>query len=79
MNVSNMPGFTGEASIYRTRNYREMQVDGASDAFQTVEAALIRQEVPINQRISVADFSLRFPWADCFCSTTEGWCSCVSR
>jgi hypothetical protein len=49
------------------------------DAFQAVEAALKQEEVPINQRISVADFSLRTPWADCFCSTTEGWCFCVSR
>jgi hypothetical protein len=78
MSVNNMPGFSGEASISRTRNYRERHVDGGSNVSQAVEAAVI-QEVPINQRISVADFSLRTPWADCFCSTTEGWCSCVSR
>jgi hypothetical protein len=36
----NMPEFTAEASIYRTRNYFEMQVDGISNAFEVV-AALI--------------------------------------
>ena len=33
-----MPGFTAEASIYRARNYREIQVDGVSDAFEVVAA-----------------------------------------
>jgi hypothetical protein len=33
-----MPGFTAEASIHRTRNYREIQVDGVSDAFEVVTA-----------------------------------------
>ena len=78
MNVT-MPGFTAEASIYRTENYRGRQADGVSGGFQAVEAALIRAQPPINMRITVVDFFFRTQWLDCFCSTTEGWCSCVPR
>lgn len=78
MNVS-MPGFTAEASIYRTENYRGRQADGVSGGFQAVEAAVIREQPPINMRITVADFFFQTQWLDCFCSTTEGWCSCMPR
>ena len=78
-NELSMPGFTAEASIYRTENYWGIEVNGARDAFQAVEAALIREQPPINMRITAADFSFQTPWLDCFCSTTEGWCSCVPR
>lgn len=57
MNVT-MPGFTAEASIYRTENYRGRQADGVSGGFQAVEAALIRAQPPINMRITVGRFFL---------------------
>jgi hypothetical protein len=65
------PRFTAEASIYRTRGYRERQVDRARVVFQAVEAAksraaLIREGVipqrNINETITVADFHFSTPW-----------------
>jgi hypothetical protein len=70
MNVPNMPGFTAEASIYRTRSYREVQVDGVRDAFEAVEA----QKLPV---IEVLDVHFETPFGfECNCSTETGNCYC---
>jgi phospholipase C len=87
MNVTNMPGFTAEASIYRTRSYRETRVDGVSDAFEAVEAAqsraaLIRQGMSarnINETFTVADFYFETAFRQCWCNRAENWCSCFPR
>jgi hypothetical protein len=82
----NIPGFTAEASIYRTGGYRKGRADRAGAAFQAVEAAqsgaaLIRKGViaqrNINETITVADFQFSTPWHNCGCSTKEGWCVCT--
>jgi hypothetical protein len=64
----NMPGFTAEASIYRTRNYREMQVDGVSDAFEVVAA-----------RVTYLPWGrVKFdtPYCSCTCHQNGDWCAC---
>jgi hypothetical protein len=62
----NMPRFTAEASIYRTRNYRKAQVDGVSDAFAVVLAF-----------IACYDWGCAFTTPYCFCECEwGGHCSC---
>lgn len=60
MSVNNMPGFSGEASISRTRNYRERHVDGGSNASQAVEAVSYRKCLSISaSRWQIFPFGLR--------------------
>jgi hypothetical protein len=40
MNALNLPGFTAEASIYRTKDYRNMQVAGMSNGLGVVPALI---------------------------------------
>ena len=63
----NMPGFTPEASIYRTRNYREMQVDGVSDAFEVVAAL---------RHLGWGRYEFYTPHCRCVCNQDGSWCSC---
>jgi len=73
-----VPGFSAEASLYRTRSYREMRVDGVRDAFEAVEAAQSRaaRERPA---IIVLDFHFQTPWHNCACSREWGDCTCTPR
>ncbi len=85
MNICNMPGFTAEASVYRSCDRNRIRADGVSNPFDVVEAAQNRtapMRVEMSARrpeISVADFHFQTAWLDCFCSTTEGWCSCLPK
>lgn len=85
MNICNMPGFTAEASVYRSRDRNRIRVDGVSNPFDVVEAAQNRaapMRVEMSARrpeMSVADFHFHTAWLDCICSTTDGWCSCWPR
>lgn len=68
MNTMNMPGFTAEASIYKTRNYREMQVDGVSDAFEVVTPARIN--------CGMKECTFDTPYCHCTCQRDGSWCYC---
>ena len=82
MNVCNMPGFTAEASVYTSSDLSRIRFNGVSALFDLVEAAQnrnapMRVEMSARPAISVADFHFKTAWLECFCSTTEGWCSCM--
>jgi hypothetical protein len=85
MNICNMPGFNAEASVYSSSDRYRIRVDGEINPFDVIEAAQnrtapIRVEMSARRpEISVADFHFQTAWLDCFCSTTEGWCSCMPR
>ncbi|SHL62915.1 hypothetical protein SAMN05216428_104125 [Nitrosospira sp. Nsp11] len=85
MSICNMPGFTAEASVYSSGHRNPIRADGVSKPFNIVEAAQNRtapMRVEMSARrpeISVADFHFQTAWLECFCSTTEGWCSCMPR
>jgi hypothetical protein len=77
MNVPRMPGFTAEASLYRTGSYRAMRVDGVGNAWDAVEAAQSRAaRRPV---LEPADVFFQTPWNDCFCWRSDGSCVCIPR
>lgn len=66
----NMPGFTSEASIYRSGHYREMQVHGLNGRFEVVIAMTCYEEGCYYGN----------PWCVCFCDWQANCrCKCVSR
>ena len=76
MITMNMPGFSAEASIYRTGSYREMQVDKENDAFGVVVALKCYEDGCV---FGNAWCGCYCPWGgDCHCSCciTEDGGSC---
>jgi hypothetical protein len=76
-----MPGFTAEIALYGSgSHYRAFGT--AEQITNGVQLAQLRGVTRISARrpeISVADFHFKTAWLECFCSTTEGWCSCMPR
>ncbi|MCC2682603.1 MAG: hypothetical protein K0S36_2167 [Nitrosospira multiformis] len=76
-----MPGFTAEVALYGSGRY--CRVFGTAEQITDgVQLAQLRGEIRMSARrpeISVADFHFQTAWLECFCSTTEGWCSCMPR
>jgi hypothetical protein len=62
----NVPRFTAEASIYKTRHYRGMQVHGVSGACEVVTALRCFEE----------GCYYGHPWCGCFCDW-NGNCHCA--
>lgn len=75
-----VPGFTAEVALYGSgSHYRAF---GAVQQITEVQLAQLRGAPRTSARrpeISVADFPFQTAWLECFCSTTEGWCSCLPR
>lgn len=68
----NMPGFTAEASIYRERYYREIQVDRVTDALEVVAATRITH-------IGWGRVKFDLPFHTCVCREDGDWCACWSK
>ena len=70
-----------EVALYGSGRY--CRVFGAAEQITDgVQLAQLRGEIRMSARrpeISVADFHFQTAWLECFCSTTEGWCSCMPR
>ena len=82
MNICNMPGFTAEVSIYKSGDRSRNRVSKSFGVIKVAQNRNVPMRVEMSARrpeISVADFHFQTAWLDCFCSTTEGWCSCMPR
>lgn len=82
MNICNMPGFTAEVSIYKSGDRSRSRVSKSFGVIKVTQNRNVPMRVEMSARrpeISVANFHFQTAWLDCFCSTTEGWCSCIPR